>query len=147
MGLSQREVGLLMGLPANVAAPRINQYERGSAEPSVDDLARLADALGLPAAALVTKDAALLRMLRAWSDAPAKDRIQVTRELEARAREAGHPGSRATSERIERAREGWSEQRRAVRKAVPKAKAAAKKGAASTAGARRPGGRVAKKAV
>jgi len=108
--LSQRELGLLMGLSPKVAAPRINQYERGSAAPTVEDLDRLAGALGLPTAALVAEDPALVRLLRAWADAPPQARTAAVRELEANARAAGHPGRKATRARIRDARAAWKEE-------------------------------------
>lgn len=100
IGVSQRELGLLMGLAASVAAPRINQYERGSAEPSVEDLQRLAEALGVPAAALVTEDPALHRLLMAWADASSAARAEAIRQLEARVDRGNRPGLRATQKRV-----------------------------------------------
>lgn len=123
LGLSQRELGLLVGMAPNVAAPRINQYERGSAEPSIDDLQQLAEALGLPAAALVTEDAGLHRLLVAWADAPAKARAQVVKQLEAHVA-SSQPGRRATLKRIEQARTEWAAEREAaLRKRARKAPA------------------------
>jgi transcriptional regulator with XRE-family HTH domain len=89
-----------MGLAASVAAPRINQYERGSAEPSVEDLQRLAEALGVPAAALVTDDPALHRLLIAWADASSTARAEAIRRLEAEAERGNRPGLRTTQKRV-----------------------------------------------
>lgn len=89
-----------MGLAASVAAPRINQYERGSAEPSVEDLQRLAEALGVPAAALVTQDPALHRLLMAWADASGAARAEAIRQLEARVERGNRPGLRTTQKRV-----------------------------------------------
>jgi transcriptional regulator with XRE-family HTH domain len=89
-----------MGLAASVAAPRINQYERGSAEPSVEDLQRLAEALGVPAAALVTEDPALHRLLMAWADASSAVRAEAVRQLEAQVGRSNRPGLRATQKHV-----------------------------------------------
>jgi transcriptional regulator with XRE-family HTH domain len=65
-GYSQYELGLRAGLDANVAAPRINQYENGVHEPRQDIVRRVADALGVPPAYLYTADEDLARLLLAW---------------------------------------------------------------------------------
>jgi transcriptional regulator with XRE-family HTH domain len=134
LGLSQREVGLLMGLPAKVAAPRINQYERGSAEPSVEDLQRLAEALGVPAPMLVAEDPALVRLLAAWADAPARSRQQALRQLEADARDAGYPARSAHERRIRTARDQWEHERLAAARAARPPAARKKADGASMAG-------------
>jgi len=65
-GYSQYELGLRAGLDANVAAPRINQYENGVHEPRQQMAQQLADALGIPPAFLYTRDEELARLLLAW---------------------------------------------------------------------------------
>lgn len=65
-GYSQYELGLRAGLDANVAAPRINQYENGVHEPRQQMAQQLADALGIPPAFLYTHDEDLARLLLAW---------------------------------------------------------------------------------
>ena len=122
MGLSQRELGRLVGFAPDVAAPRINQYERGSAAPLAEDLQQLASALGLPAAALVTEDPALHRMLVAWADARVTARRAAVKQLEADAARAGHPERARVLRRIEESRRQWDAEREAERLAREKAR-------------------------
>lgn len=65
-GLTQFELGMCAGLDANVAGPRINQYENGVHEPRQQTAQKLAEALGIPPAFLYTKDDELARLLLAW---------------------------------------------------------------------------------
>lgn len=122
MGLSQRELGRLVGFAPDVAAPRINQYERASAAPLAEDLQQLASALGLPAAALVTEDPALHRMLLAWADAPVTARRAAVKQLEADAARAEHPERAKVLRRIEQSRRQWDAERAAGRQAREKAR-------------------------
>lgn len=119
LGLSQREVGRLMGLPVKVAAPRINQYERGSAAPNIEDLQRLAEGLGVPAAALVVEDDRLFRLLMAWADAPDSARAEALKQLEERVENGNRPGKRAALKRVEQARQAWAAERTAEAAAKP----------------------------
>ncbi|MEB2183790.1 helix-turn-helix transcriptional regulator [Xanthomonas campestris pv. campestris] len=52
-GLSQREVGIRMGLDKDTASARISRYESGSMSISLEALFKLAEALNVPAAYLV----------------------------------------------------------------------------------------------
>lgn len=47
-GISQKQLGILAGIDAFSASPRINQYERGKHEPDLSTLTRLAEALQVP---------------------------------------------------------------------------------------------------
>lgn len=82
-GLSQRDLGLLAGLDPAVASPRINQYERGKHEPRGETLQRLAEALGVPAAYLLTDDELLARLLLHWKDLTVRQKKQVLKDVEA----------------------------------------------------------------
>ncbi|MGE6333207.1 helix-turn-helix domain-containing protein [Stenotrophomonas sp. NPDC077659] len=52
-GLSQREVGIRMGLDKDTASARISRYESGAMSISLEALFKLAEALDVPAAYLV----------------------------------------------------------------------------------------------
>lgn len=75
--LSQKELGIRTGLDAFVASTRINRYEQGVHEPDMAMVERMAIALGVPAAFLLTKDDRLARMILAFDRLPVaeKDRL------------------------------------------------------------------------
>jgi transcriptional regulator with XRE-family HTH domain len=95
-GLSQYELGVRAGLDANVAGPRINQYENGVHEPRQETILALADALGIPAAYLVTKDEDLARLLIAWSSLTPEKRAKYAEQAEAEAARATRTTARTT---------------------------------------------------
>lgn len=50
-GMTQGQLGGLLGMDdQNTAAPRVSRYETGKYEPSLETMAQIADALGLPVA-------------------------------------------------------------------------------------------------
>lgn len=49
-GLSQVELGALLGMTDKNASPRVSRYERGEREPDGDTLHALSEALGVPPA-------------------------------------------------------------------------------------------------
>ncbi|PPT20738.1 helix-turn-helix domain-containing protein [Xanthomonas arboricola] len=49
-GLSQVELGALLGMNEKAASSRLSRYERGEREPDLETLAALSDALGVPPA-------------------------------------------------------------------------------------------------
>lgn len=49
-GLSQRRLGILMGIHEDSASSRINQYEHGKHEPDYGTVQRLAEVLEVPTA-------------------------------------------------------------------------------------------------
>lgn len=55
-GLSQRLLGIAAGMDESVASPRVNQYERGTHEPSYRTVLQLAKPLKLPAAYFFCED-------------------------------------------------------------------------------------------
>jgi transcriptional regulator with XRE-family HTH domain len=56
LGISQAELGIEMGLPEDVASTRINRYERAVHAPDIETAERMAQALGLPLPALLSRD-------------------------------------------------------------------------------------------
>lgn len=55
-GLTQQQLGALLGLEQNNASARMNQYERGKHTPDYDTLKRIADILDVPVAYFYCED-------------------------------------------------------------------------------------------
>lgn len=47
-GISQKNLGLLIGMDESSASGRMNHYEKGRHTPDINTLRKLADALGVP---------------------------------------------------------------------------------------------------
>lgn len=62
-GLSQKTLGLEIGLDPGVASTRLNRYEQAVHLPDFPTLERLAHALGVPLAYLFAEDDALSEMI------------------------------------------------------------------------------------
>lgn len=62
-GLSQRQLGVRVGLDLSVASVRMNQYERGVHEPHYSFVKRLAEALELPTAYFYADDPKLAQLI------------------------------------------------------------------------------------
>jgi transcriptional regulator with XRE-family HTH domain len=89
LGITQTELGLRAGLEPELASPRINQYERGSAEPKHQLARRIARELGIPVAFLYCDDALTADLLLAWSALDSAERKKVVSEIKARVRAKG----------------------------------------------------------
>ncbi len=63
-GLSQRELGIRIGIDPSVSSARINQYERGKNEPSFPVVKLLAEILEVPAAYFYAEDDQLAELIR-----------------------------------------------------------------------------------
>ncbi len=76
-GLSQKKLGILAGLDEFVASTRINRYEKGVHQASIDVAHQLAAALDIPLAYFFTSDEALAELLLQWNklDKHTKDNI------------------------------------------------------------------------
>ncbi len=98
-GISQHELGIRAGLDESVAGPRINQYENGVHQPRQEMLRDLADALGIPAAYLITADEDLARLLLSWPGLNAEKRAKYARQIEADAERATR-GTAGTSRAV-----------------------------------------------
>lgn len=66
-GLSQKQLGVLVGLDEFVASTRINRYEVGVHEPDLATMQRIATVLGVPLAYLVADDDHLATMILRFS--------------------------------------------------------------------------------
>lgn len=75
--MSQRGLGLAMGLDAGVASPRINQYERGKREPDLSTLKLLAKTLDVPTAYFYCDDQRLAELLLGLQDLPIRRRRKL----------------------------------------------------------------------
>ena len=80
--LTQKELGVLAGMEPEVASPRINQYERGKHEPSLETAKTLADALKIPPAFLYTDDELLARLLLQWNSLTVRQRKALVEQVE-----------------------------------------------------------------
>jgi transcriptional regulator with XRE-family HTH domain len=81
--LSQRRLGILMGLHEDSASSRINQYEHGKHEPDFGTLKRIAEVLEVPTAYFYAENdllAELILQLDAVSDS---QRRKILRALTA----------------------------------------------------------------
>lgn len=65
-GVSQRNLGIKIGLDEFVASPRINRYETGVHQPAPAIQQRLAAALGLPLAYFYAEDDELAALIAAF---------------------------------------------------------------------------------
>ncbi len=82
-GLSQREVGLRMGLDKDAASARISRYESGSMSISLEALFKLAEALGVPPAYLVASSSGMASAIAAMSKEPADSQERLADLLDA----------------------------------------------------------------
>jgi transcriptional regulator with XRE-family HTH domain len=82
-GFSQLELGVRMGLPDEVAQPRINRYERGVHLPDIETAERMAQELGVPLAYLLTADERLASAILGLSRLPAKAQDAILAQIEA----------------------------------------------------------------
>ena len=90
-GLSQREVGVRMGLDKDTASARISRYESESMAISLESLFSLADALQVPAAYLLASSAAMADAILLIGD---ESEVQQARLAQALAALASLPAVR-----------------------------------------------------
>ncbi len=78
-GLSQKQLGILAGIDEFVASTRINRYEKGVHQPSLDVALQLAKVLDVPLAYLYTEDDLLARLVVVWDtlEPGKKEHIQL----------------------------------------------------------------------
>jgi transcriptional regulator with XRE-family HTH domain len=65
-GLSQKKLGILAGIDEFVASTRINRYEKGVHQASIEVVHQLAEALDVPLAYFYTDDDELALLLFNW---------------------------------------------------------------------------------
>lgn len=81
-GLSQKALGLQIGLDPSVASTRMNQYERAKHVPSFQTVTRMAAVLSLPATWFYAEDDDEARWIEAWSYLAPADRALFLEMLE-----------------------------------------------------------------
>lgn len=62
-GLSQKQLGLEIGIDPATASPRINQYENNRHRPGDQTLAKLAEVLGVPITFFYAEDDSLAKLI------------------------------------------------------------------------------------
>jgi transcriptional regulator with XRE-family HTH domain len=72
-GLSQRALGVLVGLPEDVAGVRINRYERAVHNCDIETAQRIASVLGVSVAYLYAETNDLAELIRQFSRMSAKE--------------------------------------------------------------------------
>ncbi|WP_133883546.1 helix-turn-helix domain-containing protein [Panacagrimonas perspica] len=80
-GISQRQLGVLIGLDQSVASPRMNQYERGAHEPHYGLVRRIAAALHAPTAYFYADEPALAEIILAYGGLSPNDRKRAALKL------------------------------------------------------------------
>ncbi|RNM25840.1 XRE family transcriptional regulator [Dickeya undicola] len=76
-GLSQKKLGIAAGIDEFVASTRINRYEKGVHEASIDTAQQLADALDVPLAFFYTADDQLAELMLAFWEMPPEKRAEI----------------------------------------------------------------------
>lgn len=72
--MSQRALGVAMGLDPFVASTRINRYEQAVSWPNLSVIQRIADTLKIPAALLIADDDDLAELLWCYGNATKRER-------------------------------------------------------------------------
>lgn len=70
LGLSQVDVGVQMGIPEESSSARVNRWEKGVHPPSLKSAEELAEVLGLPLAALVSRDDVMAEVIAGFALLP-----------------------------------------------------------------------------
>ncbi|WP_284603741.1 helix-turn-helix domain-containing protein [Dickeya dadantii] len=76
-GLSQKKLGIAAGIDEFVASTRINRYEKGVHEASIDTAQQLADALDVPLAFFYTADDELAELMLAFLRLSPEKRAEI----------------------------------------------------------------------
>ena len=79
--LSQRQLGILVGMDEFSASPRMNQYERAKHLPDLDTAKRLADALQIPMAYFYCPEDHLAELLLVANTAPPDQLRQLLQKI------------------------------------------------------------------
>lgn len=76
--ISQKQLGIAIGIDQFVASPRMNQYETGKHAPDFDVVQKIAKILNVPAAFFYAVDNDLANILKEYSSLNEKQKQQVT---------------------------------------------------------------------
>ncbi|QEI05666.1 helix-turn-helix transcriptional regulator [Pigmentiphaga aceris] len=83
-GMSQRQLGVAIGLDEFVASTRINRYELGVHQADIATAERLAGALGVPLAYFYAHDDRLAHLIAAFPLLPMADQEELLARLSPR---------------------------------------------------------------
>lgn len=81
--LSQRRLGILMGIHEDFASSRINQYEHGKHEPDYGTVQRLAEVLGVPTAFFYAENDLLAELILRLDSISDSQKRKILRTLTA----------------------------------------------------------------
>lgn len=76
-GLSQKSLGILAGIDEFVASTRINRYEKGVHQASLETVQQLATALQVPLAYFYMEDDALAELTLLWPNLSEEERVTI----------------------------------------------------------------------
>ena len=82
LGLSQASVGDLMGLPEDISSARVNRWEKGVHPPSLKSAEELAEVLGIPLPALVSRDDVMAEMIAGFALLPKAQRQSILSQIQ-----------------------------------------------------------------
>ena len=81
-GLSQKGLGLEIGLDASVASARMNQYEVGSHHPKFQTAVKIAEVLNVPTGYFFTEDDLLASMIEPWQNLSTANKRKLLRQMQ-----------------------------------------------------------------
>lgn len=84
LGLSQKALGIQIGIDPFSASPRMNQYERGKHLPDLLTIGNLANEVGVPMAYFFAEDDELAELLELWGRLEASDRTVLVKAVRQR---------------------------------------------------------------
>ncbi|MFY7114532.1 helix-turn-helix domain-containing protein [Enterobacter cloacae complex sp. SHL020] len=81
MALSQKNLGILAGIDEFAASARINRYEKGVHQASIEVVRHLAKVLEVPVAYFYTEDDELASLVRLWPKLDPEKKKNILQEL------------------------------------------------------------------
>ena len=82
LGLSQVDVGVQMGIPEESSSARVNRWEKGVHPPSLKSAEELAEVLGLPLPALVSRDDLMAEVIAGFALLPEAEQKRIRAQIE-----------------------------------------------------------------
>lgn len=79
--LSQKALGVRIGMDESTASPRMNQYEKGKHAPDVQTLKLIADELGVPMSYFFCEDESSAKLARLIAKLSEEERQELIRKL------------------------------------------------------------------
>ncbi|MCK7242161.1 helix-turn-helix domain-containing protein [Enterobacter kobei] len=81
MALSQKNLGILAGIDEFAASARINRYEKGVHQASIEVVRHLAKVLEVPVAYFYTEDDELASLVRLWPKLDSEKKKNILQQL------------------------------------------------------------------